>query len=118
MVVDEHGGTEGVVTLEDILEEVVGEIEDEFDASEIMVRRVHAGKYVVNGKARLELVNERCGLDLEAEDADTIAGWMIEKLGFLPKGGEELQVQKVKVTARKVAKNRLREVLLEVRQSR
>jgi len=114
IVVDEYGGTQGMVTLEDILEEIVGEIEDEFDTSEIMIQKLDAHRYLINGKARLELVNEQCTLSLSALDVDTIAGWMIAQLGSLPKDGEQVRVGNVLVTARKVVKNRVREVLLQI----
>jgi putative hemolysin len=114
IVVDEYGGTHGMVTLEDILEEIVGEIEDEFDASEIMVQKLDKQRYLINGKARLELVNEQCGLSLQAADVETIAGWMIARLGSLPKDGEQVKVDNVRVTARKVVKNRVREVVLQI----
>jgi putative hemolysin len=114
IVVDEYGGTQGMVTLEDILEEIVGEIEDEFDTSEIMIQKLDAHRYLINGKARLELVNEQCSLSLSALDVDTIAGWMIAQLGSLPKDGEQVRVGNVVVTARKVVKNRVREVLLQI----
>jgi putative hemolysin len=114
IVVDEYGGTQGMVTLEDILEEIVGEIEDEFDKSEIMVQKLDEQRYLINGKARLELVNEQCGLALQAQDVETIAGWVIAELGALPKEGEQVRVDNVRATARKVLKNRVGEVLLEV----
>jgi putative hemolysin len=114
IVVDEYGGTQGMVTLEDILEEIVGEIEDEFDKSEIMVQKLDARRYLINGKARLELVNEQCGLALQALDVETIAGWVIGQLGALPKEGEQVRVGNVCATARKVVKNRVGEVLLEI----
>jgi len=114
IVVDEYGGTQGMVTLEDVLEEIVGEIEDEFDKSEIMLQKLDGRRYLINGKARLELVNEQCGLALHAPDAETIAGWVIAQLGALPKEGEQVRFENVRATARKVLKNRVREVLLEV----
>ncbi|HVM60086.1 MAG TPA: hemolysin family protein [Verrucomicrobiae bacterium] len=114
IVVDEYGGTQGMVTLEDILEEIVGEIEDEFDKSEIMVQKLDGQRYLINGKARLELVNEQCGLALHAPDVETIAGWVIAQLGALPKEGEQVRVDNVCATARKVVKNRVGEVVLEV----
>jgi putative hemolysin len=114
IVVDEYGGTQGMVTLEDILEEIIGEIEDEFDASEIMVQKLDKQRYLINGKARLELVNEQCGLSLQAANVETIAGWMIAQLGSLPKDGEQVKVGNVRVTARKVVKNRVREVVLQI----
>src|ERR1017187_1539090 len=114
IVVDEYGGTQGMVKLEDILEEIVGEIEDEFDQSEIMVQKLDEHRYLINGKARLELVNEQCGLALQAPDVETIAGWVIAQLGALPKEGEQVRFENVRATARKVLKNRVGEVLLEV----
>ncbi|HXI83775.1 MAG TPA: hemolysin family protein [Verrucomicrobiae bacterium] len=113
IVVDEYGGTQGMVTLEDVLEEIVGEIEDEFDKSEIMLQKLDEHRYLINGKARLELVNEQCGLALRAPDVETIAGWVIAQLGALPKEGEQVHFENVRVTARKVLKNRVGEVLLE-----
>ena len=118
LVVDEYGGTQGMVTLEDVLEEIVGEIEDEFDKSEIMVQKLDDRRYLINGKARLELVNEQCGLALRAADVETIAGWVIAQLGALPKEGEQVVVDHVRATARKVVKNRVREVLLEIQLER
>jgi putative hemolysin len=114
IVVDEYGGTEGMVTLEDILEEIVGEIEDEFDASEIMVQRLDDRRWLINGKAHLGLVNEQCGLSLLASDVETMAGWMIAQLGSLPHEGEQVKSGRVRATARKVVKNRVREILLEI----
>ena len=114
IVVDEYGGTQGMVTLEDILEEIVGEIEDEFDHSEIMVQKLDACRYLINGKARLDLVNEQCGLALYTPDVETIAGWVIAQLGALPREGEQIRVGAVCATARKVVKNRVGEVLLEI----
>ena len=114
IVVDEYGGTQGMVTLEDVLEEIVGEIEDEFDKSEFMVQQLDGGRYLINGKARLETVNEQCGLSLQALDVETIAGWVMAQLGALPKEGEQVRVGNVRATARKVVKNRIGEVLLEI----
>jgi putative hemolysin len=114
IVVDEYGGTQGMVTLEDILEEIVGEIEDEFDASEILVQKLGERRFLINGKARLALVNEQCGVQLHSADVETIAGWMIAQLGSLPREGEQVKSDNVRATARKVVKNRVREVLLEV----
>jgi putative hemolysin len=114
MVVDEYGGTQGMVTLEDILEEIVGEIEDEFDVRETLIQKLDPRHFLIDGKARLELVNEACGVELQAPDVETIAGWLIAELGSLPKEGDCIQRDTFMVTARKVSKNRIREVLLEI----
>ena len=102
-----------MVTLEDILEEIVGEIEDEFDVAETLVHKLDAHRYRINGKAPLDLVNEQCSLALAAADVETIAGWMIAQLGSLPREGDHVRADNVRVTASKVTKNRVREVLLE-----
>jgi len=112
--VDEYGGTQGMVTLEDILEEIIGEIEDEFDTREIMIQKLDPNHWLVNGKARLELVNAQCGLQLQADDSETIAGWMLAQLGSLPHEGEAVRVDHVRVIAVKVLKNRIRELMLEI----
>ena len=114
IVVDEYGGTQGMVTLEDILEEIIGEIEDEFDTREILIQKLDPGHWLVNGKARLELVNAQCGVHLLAAGSETIAGWLIAQLGSLPKDGDEVRVDNVRVIACKVVKNRVREVMVEV----
>ena len=114
IVVDEYGGTQGMVTLEDILEEIIGEIEDEFDTREIMIQKLDSNHWLVNGKARLELVNAQCGLQLQADGSETIAGWMLAQLGSLPHDGEAVRVDQVRVIAVKVVKNRIRELMLEV----
>lgn len=116
IVVDEHGGTHGMVTLEDVAEEIVGEIEDEFDTSEIMIQRVNPNCFIINGKARVEFVNEQCSVSLEAEEGvDTIAGLLIRELDSLPREGESTTIDGVTLTAHKVAKHRVREVKLEIK---
>lgn len=84
ILVDEYGGTSGLVTLEDIMEEIVGEIQDEFDQERPGFERTGEGQYSVDGLMLIEEVNGRLGLSLDTEDYDTIGGWMYGKLDATP----------------------------------
>ncbi|WP_053364840.1 hemolysin family protein [Bacillus sp. FJAT-27245] len=78
ILVDEYGGTAGLVTVEDILEEIVGEIRDEFDADEVAdIRKIKDGHYIMSGKVLLEDVNDILGIEIPAEDIDTLGGWIL-----------------------------------------
>ncbi|MDE3838093.1 hypothetical protein C0966_01675 [Bacillus methanolicus] len=78
ILMDEYGGTSGLVTVEDILEEIVGEIRDEFDMDEVpMVRKIKDGHYIIDSKVLVSEVNELLGIDIEDEDVDTIGGWVL-----------------------------------------
>ncbi len=92
VVIDEWGSFEGIVTIEDVLEEIVGEIEDEFDDEEPMVRRLPDGSYAVAGGARLREVGDALGPGFEAEGFDTVGGLVLGLLGRPPKAGDEVRV--------------------------
>ena len=94
IVVDEFGGTAGLATLEDLVEEIFGEIEDEHDRSDTWGRELPDGSYEFSGRAEVELINEKFGLDLkESEDEyHTIAGFLLDHLGKLPVQGEEITI--------------------------
>jgi CBS domain containing-hemolysin-like protein len=91
VVVDEHGGTAGIVTLEDILEEIVGEIDDEHDESPGVTVATEPGVYVVEGTLHRDEVEDACGFRVPEGEYETIAGFVLERLGHLPEPGEELE---------------------------
>ena len=89
IVLDEYGATVGMITLEDLLEEIVGDIRDEYDHDEEdPIRRIQENEYQVLGSSKLDDLNEKLGIHLESEDYDSIGGYIIEHLDHLPKAGE------------------------------
>ena len=88
IVVDEYGQTSGLVTMEDILEEIVGNILDEYDKEEKLIARTRDGKLRINGKALLDDVSKVLGVELDQENYDTISGYLTEKLGHIPTGDD------------------------------
>lgn len=90
IVVDEFGGTAGLVTLEDVLEEIVGEIQDEYDAEEPSVQEIEPGVYVVDARLALDDVNEELHLDLPAGESETLGGFVYDLFGRPPQAGEEV----------------------------
>jgi len=92
VLVDEFGGVAGLVTLEDVLEEIVGQIQDEFDVEEPLVVPKGAGRFLVNGKCPLDDLVEKCRIDLPEVKADTAGGLVTELIGHIPRKGEKIQV--------------------------
>jgi len=98
LVVDEYGGTVGIVTLDNVLEELVGEIQDEFDAEVSEFRRVNADEFTVQGSLGLYELQDLAGLELESADVSTIGGYVTHLLGHLPKQGERVRIEDFEVT--------------------
>ena len=115
IVVDEYGGTSGLVTLEDIIEEVVGEIWDEFDQQEQNIKEVGKNKFVVQGKTTIHELNEWFDESLveENEDYDTVGGMIYNAAGSVPKEDFSLTVGNYKFTVKEVLKKRIKKVILE-----
>ena len=110
LVVDEHGTTVGLVSLEDILETIVGEIEDEFDSRAAEQVRESEGALLVSGTAPIDLVADRLGIDIEEPREATIGGYMLDLLGRLPAPGEALQIDGYHVEVTDVADGRIVEL--------
>lgn len=115
VVVDEYGGTEGVITLEDLIEDILGNIQDEYDNEEDEIRRISDGKFTVDGSTAIEDVEELTGTELSDDDSETIAGFMLSRLGRIPAAGEQpsVEAEGLRFTATHTDGRRISEVLIE-----
>ena len=115
IVVDEYGGTAGLVALEDLLEELVGEIADEYDEPERLILRLDESTFRVSGKLAVEDLNTATGLSLSNESYDTVGGWVLDLFGRVPRKGERRETSELVVTVEKVERTRVVEVLIALR---
>lgn len=117
IVVDEYGGTAGLVTMEDIIEELVGEIEDEYDDEEQSVRRIDSNTFILDGSCEIEDAEEALGITIPDGDYNTIAGFIINRLGTIPdenSKGLEIEYSGVKFTVCEVNDKRIETVKAEI----
>ena len=113
VVVDEHGGTDGIVTLEDIIEEIFGEIEDEHDTREYVVRKLTDNEFLLSGRMEVHLANERLGLNLpESDDYETIAGLILHHHRHFPTLNEVIKIHNISFQCIKATSNRIELVRL------
>jgi putative hemolysin len=110
VVVDEYGGVEGIVTLEDIVEQIVGEIRDEYDEVEVLIRELGPGRYLVDGSVALRTVNRRFGLALSEEHATTLAGFLLFAMGSIPRQGDRCRADGIIFIVRKIVDRRIEEI--------
>lgn len=111
VVLDEYGGTVGIVTIEDLIEEIVGEIEDEYDEErEDNIKVVKENEYIVEGSTKLHDISDLIGVNMESEDFDSVGGLVLEKLGRLPKKNEKVQIGNIKFVVEDREKNRIKKV--------
>ena len=97
-MVDEYGGSVGIITIEDILEEIVGEIEDEYDPDKKLYRKAGEGKYIVNARMEVDQMCELLPLTLPEGDYETLGGFLLEQFGHIPQPGEVLHFQNMTFT--------------------
>ena len=107
MVIDEHGGIAGVVTMEDLLEEIVGEITDEYDVDEPQVEQLADGALRVPGRTPIDEVNDLLDADLPSDEWDTVGGLVLDALGHVPVEGESARVDGLEFTAERVQGRRI-----------
>ncbi|MBI2425169.1 MAG: HlyC/CorC family transporter [Candidatus Hydrogenedentes bacterium] len=114
IVTDEYGGTDGLITLEDILEEIFGEIHDEYDKTETPIRRVGPDAYVIDARTELETVAETIGMPIVDEEVETIGGWVMRVAGRIPERGAVIEHAPFRITILSGGANYLSSIRLEV----
>lgn len=114
IVLDEYGGTVGLVTIEDLLEEIVGEIEDEYDEDKELVEVIKDNEYMIDGSLRLHDVGDLIGINVNSEGFDSVGGLIIGELGRMPEEQEEVMVNNIRFIVEEIKKNRIKKVRMIV----
>ncbi len=110
--VDEHGGTAGIVTMEDILEEIFGEFYDEYDKVENPIRRMGTDTFLVEAKINLDEFNEYFSSNLEAEEATTLGGYLLEKMGIVPVKGAKYETEELELAVQSMIRQRIHQIMV------
>ncbi|WP_297439249.1 hemolysin family protein [uncultured Clostridium sp.] len=114
VVLDEYGGTVGIVTIEDLIEEIVGEIEDEYDEHEELIVEISKNEYQVDGSTRLDDLSEVAGIKVESDEFDSIGGFVIGILDRIPELGEQIEYENLKFTIEEIDRKRIKKVKIIV----
>ena len=112
VVVDEFGGTEGIITLSDIVEEIISDAAP-LGQADLYIEPLEDGRLLVSGNARLDDLTEHLGFELEADGIDTIGGFVFNRLGYLPPSGLQFEMPRLAITVRRAGRKRIEEMLLE-----
>ena len=114
IVVDEYGGTAGLLTIEDLVEVIVGDIDDEYDEEEEEIVKVSDNEYLVEGSTKISDVNEQIGINFESDEFDSIGGFIIGYLKRIPEENELIEVGNVKFSVESIDKNRINKIRIFV----
>ena len=113
IVVDEFGGTEGIITMSDIVEEILSEAAPPHGEVDLYIEPLEDGKFLVSGDARLDDLRKHLGFEMEADGIDTIGGLVFNQLGYLPQAGTKIELPRLTATVRRTSRKRIQELLLE-----
>ena len=114
IVMDEYGGVSGIVTIEHLLEEIVGEIEDEFDFGDPNIEKIDSNNYIIDGKTSLEQVNELLSIDIEGDGFDTIGGLVYQRLGKIPSVGDDISIGNLNVEVTETVGRRVKKLVVKI----
>ena len=114
VVVDEFGGTGGIITMEDLIESILGNIQDEYDNEEEEIKKVNENSFKVDGATSLDEIGDLTGIDFDGEEDDTIAGVMLDRMGQIPKSGEHpsIMIENTRFTVLEVDNRRISKILI------
>ncbi len=113
IIIDEYGGTSGLVTIEDILEEIVGELQDEFDEEGEEINKTEDGNYIVDGKVTIQDINELLEIEIDSMNIDTIGGWIYSQLKSYPQVNEKVNFEEYEFIISKCDSKRISKVLIK-----
>jgi CBS domain containing-hemolysin-like protein len=117
VVVDEYGGTAGLVTLEDVIEDIVGVIQDEYDVEPPLIKTIDESTWAVDAKVDIDELNETVGLSLPSQEGyDTLGGFLLNEMGYLPHQKEEVKYGDCTFTIERVVKRRIKKVRIKKEQ--
>jgi len=115
VVLNEYAGTEGILTTEDLIEEIIGDIVDELDEHIYHIEQISEKKYLVNGELRIEKLNKYLDTNLQSKYVNTIAGYVTEKFGRFPEEGESIETDNMKVTVKENGRNKIESLFIEIK---
>ena len=110
IILDEYGGTSGIITIEDLVEEIVGDISDEYDENEKQIELIKENEYIIDGSTKIDDVNQELHINLKSEEFDTIGGYLVGVLGYFPKANKVIKTDGLEFIIECVEKNRIEKV--------